>query len=114
MSFGDKKTFVFRTSAEFTRRYRELDAGMDAADAREDTYKRARDVDAASEAAISNARLCHEMNDLILDELERHWGPMMLDDDGTRPEFPDNWCSMFYGRMLRLEYHEREAFKGRE
>lgn len=113
MSEGDEKTLVFRTSAEFAARYRELDARIDAADAREDTFKRSRDPDAAADAAASAARLRHELNDLILDELERHWGPITLEDDPTRPDFPDTWWTNFFGRMLRLEYREREVFKDR-
>ena len=112
MSEGDKKSFVFRTSAEFMKRYREIDERMDAADARQDTFTRARDADAAADSAILNARLCHQLNDLILDELERHWCPMLLEDDPSRPDFPDDWRLYFYGRILRVEYNEREVYKG--
>ena len=111
MGEGDNKTLIFRTSSAFLQRFRELDGLIDAADARQDAFKRQRDADASAEAAIEHSRLCQEMQDVILDELERHWGPMVIDDDPTRPELPDNWRLQFFGRILRLEYRERAAYK---
>ena len=111
MGEGDNKTLIFRTCSEFLRRFRELDGLIDAADARQDAFKRQRDADASAAAAIEHARLCQDMQDVILDELERHWGAMVIDDDPTRPDFPDNWRLQFFGRILRLEYRERAAYK---
>lgn len=112
MAEGDNKSMVFRTSAEFLRRFRELDGLIDAACARGETYKRKREPKNAGDAAVEHSELCQQMQDLILDEIERHWGPLLLDDDPTRPEFPDDWRLQFFGRLLRISYRERAAYKG--
>ncbi len=91
--------------------FRQLDAWIDSACAQRSAHVDAGDAKGASRAAARNARYCHEINDLILDELERHWGPHVLESDGTVPDFPDNWRIFFFGRVLRIEYSERAAFK---
>jgi hypothetical protein len=112
MAEGDDKTLVFRTSADFVAAYRSFDARIDALDMRAEVLKRAGQTEGAETAAAEKARLIHELNDVILDEIERHWGPIALDCDPRIPTFPDEWRTMFFGRFLRLEYEERAAYKG--
>ena len=111
MSVGDQKTFVVRTSVEFLARYRELDARIDQASTWEEVAKRQRRAGDACDASKLHAELMHQMHDLVLNELERHWGPMSLDEDPSRPDFPDNWRTLFTGRLMRIEYREREVFR---
>jgi hypothetical protein len=111
MAEGDRRTLNFRTNPDFLNAYRALDARIDSASAEQGTHCRAADVKGSGKAAARRARLCHAFDDLVLDELERHWGPHLLDGDGTMPDFPDMWRVMFFGRILRIEYSERAAFK---
>ena len=111
MAEGDRKTLNCRSGAEFLKAYRQLDARIDAAAAQESACVKAEDADGAGQAAAKEARLCHDITDLILHELERHWAPHVLDSDGTVPDFPDDWSVLFYGRILRIEYRERAAYK---
>jgi hypothetical protein len=111
MAEGDRRTLNVRTSAEFLAAYRVLDARIDGTRSRTETEIRAERGKGAAHESARHARLCHEMDDLVLDELERHWGPHLLDGDGTVPDFPDFWRVMFFGRILRIEYSERAAFK---
>jgi hypothetical protein len=111
MAEGDEKSIVVRTSAEFQAGYRALDERIDVLDAKAEILKRKGDVEAGAAVAVEHTRLIHQINDLVLDEIERHWGPVTLDGDPTVPDFPDDWRTMFFGRLLRLEYNERAAYK---
>lgn len=110
---GDHKTIVVRTSTEFREVFRHLEAASDGTQARRNACEKAGDADGAEQAAIEFANQCQELQDAILDEVERHWAPFLLENDATIPNFPDTWRLQFYGRLLRLGYDEREAFKGK-
>jgi hypothetical protein len=112
MSEGDNKTLIFRTGREFLEEFRALDAQFDSAVARQQALLRARDAKGASRAARDQSRLGARIQDLILDEIERHWGPQVLEHDSSTPSFPDCWRLQFFGRILRIEYRERSAYKG--
>lgn len=111
MTDGDEKTLIFRTGPEFQEAFRRLDRAIDAANAREAASVRAGKADRAGDAADESARLVQEMHDLILDEIERHWAAHMIDADARVPEFPDEWRVQFSGRIIRVNYDEREVFK---
>ncbi|MCA8911962.1 MAG: hypothetical protein KDB82_09670 [Planctomycetes bacterium] len=113
MAEGDKKTFIFRTSAEFLEKFRSLEGSTDALAARRTACEKAGDGDGASHAASQFSLECQQIQDAILDEIERHWASILLDDEAGTPDFPDNWRLQFFGRILRIEYTEREAYKGR-
>jgi hypothetical protein len=112
MSEGENKSLIFRTSREFLQEFRALDARIDGVYTRQQALMRARDARAAAKAAREHSRLCARMQDLIMDEIERHWGPMLLEDGASVPQLPDNWRIQFFGRVLRLDYRERAAYKG--
>jgi hypothetical protein len=109
---GENKTIVVRTGSEFCATFRRLEAVTDGLQARRIACERAGDAAGAEKAALEFAERCQELQDAILAELERHWAPMLLGGDATIPEFPDGWRLQFYGRLLRMDYDEREAFKG--
>jgi hypothetical protein len=105
------KTLTFRTTADFATRFQQMDGRIDENAARRDAFVRAGNAEAAGQCAAEHTKLCAEFQGMLLDEVERHWGPHILDNDGTMPEFPDDWRFQFYGRILRISYEERQAFK---
>lgn len=111
MAEGDHKTIFFRTDPEFLKRFREIDALIDAEGTRESAFVKAKDAEAGARAAVRQADHVHEMQDLIFHELERHWASFVLESDPTVPEFPDDWRVQFFGRMIRVSYSERAAYK---
>jgi hypothetical protein len=111
MAEGDDKTLVFRTSPEFQAKYRGLDTRLDVLNARLAVLTRRQDEDRAGTVAAEKSLLLQELYDLLLDEIERHWGPITLDGDPTVPEFPDDWRTQFLGRLIEVEYKERAAYK---
>lgn len=113
MAEGDRKTLVFRTSADFTAAWRNLDAEIDRMAAEKEVLTRCRKIEDAGKSAAEMARLYQQLSDLVLDELERHWGPQLLEGDPTIPDFPDGWNLVLHGRILRMDYNERAAFRGK-
>ncbi len=112
MATGDKVNFIVRTSNEFLHKFRTMDAEYDALMARRDACVKVGDGDGAEDAARRFSRLGCEIQDLIYDELERHWGPKLLEDNRL-PNVPDDWRTFVRGRFLQVEYEEREVFEDR-
>ncbi len=112
MATGDKVNFIVRTSNEFLDKFRAMDSEYDALMARKDAGIKAGNADVAEEAARKLSLLGCEIQDLIYDELERHWGPKLLEDNRL-PNVPDDWRTFVRGRFLQVEYEEREIFEDR-
>jgi hypothetical protein len=112
MATGDKVNFIVRTSKSFLDKFRTLDSEYDALMARKDACIKGGDPDGAQEAARKLSLLGCEIQDLIYDELERHWGPKLLEDHRL-PNVPDDWRTFVRGRFLQVEYEEREVFEDR-
>jgi hypothetical protein len=112
MASGDRVTLTVRTSEEFTREFRAMDEEYDAQLSRRDASVRAGDPDGAEAAAREVSRVAGAIQDLIYNEIERHWGPKLLDDHRL-PNVPDDWRTFVRGRFLQIEYEEREVFEDR-
>ncbi len=112
MGTGDKVNFIVRTSQDFLEKFRAMDSEYDALLATKEACIRGGDPEGADSAARRVSKLGCEIQDLIYDELERHWGPKLLED--TRlPNVPDDWRTFVRGRFLQIEYEEREVFEDR-
>jgi hypothetical protein len=112
MATGDKVNFIVRTSNEFLEKFRTMDSEYDALMARKDAGIKSGNADVAEEAARKLSLLGCAIQDLIYDELERHWGPKLLEDNRL-PNVPDDWRTFVRGRFLQVEYEEREIFEDR-
>ncbi|MBK9976027.1 MAG: hypothetical protein IPP14_14740 [Planctomycetes bacterium] len=110
MANGERVTLIVRTSKEFTEKFRVLDERYDELQARKESAIQFGDHDVAGKSAADMARVACEIQDLLFDELERHWGPRLIDDQRL-PEIPDDWRVWVRGRLLHIEYEEREVFK---
>jgi hypothetical protein len=80
--------------------------------ARKDAGIKSGNADIAEDAARKLSLLGCEIQDLIYDELERHWGPKLLEDNRL-PNVPDDWRTFVRGRFLQVEYEDREIFEDR-
>ncbi|MCC6466619.1 MAG: hypothetical protein IT463_14860 [Planctomycetes bacterium] len=112
MSDGEQKTINFRTSPEFVKQYRALDQRAETLSAQEKAHIQAGDAANAGKTAAEYSTLVNEIRDLIYDEMERHWGARLLEDN-TLPEVPDDWTMWVSGRLMRVVYHGREVFEDR-
>ena len=112
MPGGERVTLIVRTSRQFSDKFRALDERYDECQARRDAAIRKGDPQIAGDGASEMARIACEIQDLLFDELERHWGPRLI-DDSRLPEIPDDWRVWVRGRLLHIEYEEREVFKDR-
>jgi len=110
MANGERVTLIVRTSKGFTDTFRSLDERYDQLQARKDAAIQKGDPEESGKAASEMARIACEIQDLLFDELERHWGPRLIDDQRL-PEIPDDWRVWVRGRLLHIEYEEREVFK---
>jgi len=112
MAAGDKVTMVVRTSDEFAKKFRAMDEDYDAQLSRRDACVRSGDAEGAEQAARAVSRIACQIQDLIYDEIERHWGPKLI-EDSRLPNVPDDWRTFVRGRFLQIEYEEREVFEDR-
>lgn len=112
MANGERVTLIVRTSRNFADKFRGLDERYDELQARKDAAVQKGDPLAAGDAAREMARIACEIQDLLFDELERHWGPRLIEDQRL-PEIPDDWRVWVRGKLLHIEYEEREVFKDR-
>lgn len=112
MAAGDRVNFTVRTSREFLETFRKMDAEYDALLARKEACIRGGDAEGAAQAARKVSLLGCEIQDLIYDELERHWGPKLIEEQQL-PNVPDDWRTFVRGRFLQVEYEEREIFEDR-
>ncbi|MBX3461178.1 MAG: hypothetical protein KF696_14630 [Planctomycetes bacterium] len=112
MAAGDKVNFIVRTSPGFLDKFRAMDSEYDSLMARKEACIRGGDPKGAEEAARLVSKLGCDIQDLIYDELERHWGPKLL-EDSRLPNVPDDWRTFVRGRFLQIEYEEREIFEDR-
>jgi hypothetical protein len=112
MPMSERQTLIVRTSKDFADKFRSLDEKYDEHQARKDASIQKGDILMAGESARGMARIACEIQDLLFDELERHWGPRLI-DDSRLPEIPDDWRVWVRGKLLHIEYEEREVFKDR-